>query len=171
MVRMINFGSRSLYQLQLWFFVFIFVFFFFLANYYWKSATAVEKFPQIAEVHFWLLLPCFSPGIFTFSTRRVLLLLAAVVAHFWTFKPLLACVQLQKLPTLVCSSCSCCCSCCFCFSCSADLCARYASVGAFHVIWRVIQVAKAWELYTYQVGPASSNFRIICVQSANMHQI
>jgi len=29
------------------------------------------------------------------------------------------------------------------FSCSADLCARSASVGAFHVIWRVIQVAKA----------------------------
>jgi len=133
-----------------------FLFLFFFAN-YWKSATAVEKFPQlyIAEVHFWLLLPGFSPGIFTFSTRRRVLLYTEVVAHFWTFKPLLACVQLQKLPTLVGSSCfHCSCSCLF--SCSADLCARSASVGAFHVIWRVIQVAKAWELYTYQLAPDRS---------------
>jgi len=103
MVRMINFVLRSVFH----FFVrFYLVLIFFFAN-YWKSATAVEKFPQlyIAEVHFWLLLPGFSPGIFTFSTRRRVLLYTEVVAHFWTFKPLLACVQLQKLPTLVGSSC------------------------------------------------------------------
>lgn len=55
--------------------------------------------------------PLFSRHFHIFHSPCVLVrLFAEVVAHFWTFKPLLACVQLQKLPT---SSCSCSCCCCW----------------------------------------------------------
>lgn len=90
-----------------------------------------------AEVHFWPLLRRFSPGIFTFSTRRVcwfgcLLKLLPTFGHlsrFWrayNFKSCQLAVAVAVAAAVGC--CIFCRCCCCCFSCSADLCARFTCV-------------------------------------------